>query len=442
MSISSQCVYPQTPKSLPVEKYELSIQPTSGNTFSPGDQVEFLIPTRPYEFLNAVNTTIQFNIRNNHTGGVFVDHNFSNMIERVEVYHGSNLLEQLSGYGVLFTTMAEAQMSKSSIENGLQIGWGLNNDPSTDPDNQVNLPRCGSQLASNAIGYALMPLLSSVVGLASNPSKFLPVCKMTAGPLRVVLTMRYGIGNLAGTHPTPDPTQTAAPISFSNMLLNCEFVKVGDQAMGVIDKANEAVYGSKDIVQITTRQYDQFLYTLPTGTTAGSNITSLVDARYSSVNGLIFSFLQNTPWYKNSNRVNPYSSLQVRIGSNFYPRRPIKSSTGDAAESFIQSQKYLGALNDVHTWGSIILRQYVRNANAFAPTTGTFPLNDGGYYLMLNTEAYQKDGALFDGISTLNDSIFVDGVLLTVLNSNILAYVHVCHDTVLSVQGGVMTRSM
>ena len=421
MAISSQCVYQQTMKSLPVEKYDLSIQPTSGNSFGPNDQVEFLIPTRPNEFLNAVNTTIQFSVRNNDVtvGGQPVDNNFSNMIERVEVYHGSNLLEQLSGYGTLFTTMAEAQYAPAAHVAGLLNGMGYGGAGG----------REGLTIAVSATAYAHMPFLSSIVGLASNPSKFLPLCKMQAGPLRVVLTMRHGLADETKTAPT-----------FGDMFLNVEMVKVGQQAMDLIDQANAQVYGSKDTVQITTRQYDQFLYTIPVGTTAASQINSLVDARFSSVNGLVFSFLRNGAFYKRSSRINPYSSLQVRIGSEYLPRKPIISRTTDMSESFIRSQKYLGSLNDTQLWGMIDGAEYVKSGDAAATLVEA---RNNGFYLMLNTEAYQKDGALFDGINTLNDSVFVNATILTTIaTTSIIAAVHVVHDSVLTCENGVMTRSM
>jgi hypothetical protein len=424
MAISSKQVYSQVPKSLSCEKYLASIQPSSGNSFVVGEQVEFVIPTRGNEFLNAVNTTLRFRVNAvalATPSDAKFDNNASNMIERVEVYHGSNLLEQLSGYGVLFTTMFEAQTISLPVATSISYG--------TTPDLPDADRREGATIPTGAGITVEMPLLSSVVGLASNPYKYLPLCKMTAGPLRVVITLRDGRHQTAATI---NPIGT-----FNDMSLNCEFIKVGQQAMSVIDKANEAIYGSKDTVQVNTKQWSDYIYQIPNGTTAGTSLSNLVDARYSSVCGLVFSFLNNGVLnggsiYLNSTRNMPYSSMQLRIGSTYFPRKPIVSSATNKVEAFTISQRYLGSLNDPHNFGGIKKADYEA-----VPGVAT-----GGFYLMIDTETYNKENLLYDGINTLNDNIFVDGVCLSTLGSTMIVHAHVQYDTILTCQNGVMTRTM
>ena len=420
MAISSKQVYTQVPKSLSCEKYLASIQPSSGNSFVVGEQVEFVIPTRANEFLNAVNTTLRFRVNAVALASpapALFDNNASNMIERVEVYHGSNLLEQLSGYGVLFTTMFEAQTINLPVATSISYG--------TTPDILESDRREGATIPTGADGIVIeMPLLSSVVGLASNPNKYLPLCKMTAGPLRVVITLRDG------RHATANNTLG----TFSDMSLNCEFIKVGQQAMSVIDKANEAIYGSKDTVQVNTKQWSDYIYQIPNATAAGTNLSNLVDARYSSVCGLVFSFLNNGTTYYQTSRAMPYSSMQLRIGSAYFPRKPINSSTSNRVEAFTISQRYLGSLNDPHNYGGIRKSDY----DAVPGNLGTA----AGFYLMIDTETYNKENLLYDGINTLNDNIFVDGVCLSLLTATMIVHAHVQYDAILTCQNGVMTRTM
>lgn len=420
MAISSKQVYSQVPKSLSCEKYLASIQPSSGNSFVVGEQVEFVIPTRANEFLNAVNTTIRFKINAvalaTPAAAVF-DNNASNMIERVEVYHGSNLLEQLAGYGVLFTTMFEAQTTL--IHQASSISYGTNS-------SYLDVDKRAGAIIPTGDGIVVeMPLLSSVVGLAANPHKYLPLCKMTAGPLRVVITLRDGRNN----------TVTNTLGTFSGMSLNCEFIKVGQQAMSVIDKANEAIYGSKDTVQVNTKQWSDYIYQIPNGTATGTALSNLVDARYSSVCGLVFSFLNNGANYYQTSRSMPYSSMQLRIGSSYFPRKPITSSASNKVEPFMISQRYLGSLNDPHDFGGVRKVDYESVLNPATPRTA-------GFYLMIDTETYNKENLLYDGINTLNDNIFVDGVCMLTLTSTMIVHAHVQYDAILTCQNGVMTRTM
>ena len=427
MSVSSKQVYSQVPKSLQCDKYLLSIQPSSGNTFVPNDQIEFIIPTRKLEFLNSVNTTLRFKVTpTSTTYRPRFDNNASTLIERVEVYHGSNLLEQISGYGVLFTTMLEAQTVDSTPFGsvGTNISYGTDSS------------RLGAPIGLSVGGvppwpgvYVEIPLLSSVVGLSSNPNKYLPLCKMQAGPLRVVITVSGAINDYAFV----DLGRIA---TFTDMTLNCEFVRVGEEAMEVIDKANEAIYGSRDVVQLNTKQWSDYVYQIPSNTLAGTSISSLIDARYSSLCGIVFSFLNNGDLYKLSSRSMPYSSFQLRVGSEYYPRKPIMTGSTNKAEAFMITQRYLGALNDPHNFGLIKKAEYDATPSS---TRGL----DGGFYLMIDLETYDKENLLFDGINTLNDNVFVDGVVMNTIGATtMIVHAHVQFDAILTCEKGVMTRSL
>jgi hypothetical protein len=424
MSVSTKQIYSQVPKSLACEKYLASIQPSSGNTFVPGDQIEFIIPTRKLEFLNSVNTTLRFKVTPTSTAGdPRFDNNATTVIDRVEVYHGSNLLEQLGGNGVLHTTMLEAQTYEwnTPVTNVVAGQPGLSAPPIS-YGFATDVKRGGLSFAA-AGTYIEISLLSSVVGLLANPNKYLPLCKMQAGPLRVVITVKDAVSG---------STNTSRIATFSDVSLNCEFVKVGEEAMEVIDKANEAIYGSRDVVQLNIKQWEDYIYPLANGLVAGTAVSSLVDARYSSVCGIVFSFLNNGLSYKLSSRSNPYSSLQLRVGSNYYPRAPIRAGASNQVESFMISQRYLGTLNDINSFGSITKEEYENNTGSLT----------GGYYLMIDLETYDKENLLYDGINTLNDNIFVDGVLRYNMTTTMLCHAHVQFDAILTCEKGVMTRSL
>lgn len=425
MSVSTKQIYSQVPKSLACEKYLASIQPSSGNTFVPGDQIEFIIPTRKLEFLNSVNTTLRFKVTPTAFGPRF-DNNATTLIDRVEVYHGSNLLEQLGGNGILHTTMLEAQTYEwvTPVTNVVLGQPGLSAPPIS-YGFATDVKRGGAALEATGT-YIEISLLSSVVGLLANPNKYLPLCKMQAGPLRVVITVKDAVMS---------STSVQRIATFSDVSLNCEFVKVGEEAMEVIDKANEAIYGSRDVVQLNIKQWEDYIYPLANGLVAGTAVSSLVDARYSSVCGIVFSFLNNGTGYPLSSRSNPYSSLQLRVGSEYFPRAPIKAGASNQVESFMISQRYLGTLNDINSFGSITKSEY-ENTHIINSSL------NAGFYLMIDLETYDKENLLYDGINTLNDNIFVDGVLRQNMANTMLCHAHVQFDAILTCEKGVMTRSL
>jgi hypothetical protein len=99
------------------------------------------------------------------------------------------------------------------------------------------------------------------------------------------------------------------------------------------------------------------------------------------------------------------------------------------------SQRYLGTLNDLNSFGNITKAEYEEGHAAN-------PSSTAGFYLMIDLETYDKENLLYDGINTLNDNIFVDGVLRQNMVNTMLVHAHVQFDAILTCEKGVMTRSL
>ena len=187
MSVSDQCLYERLPKALPVKRFRQSLQPTAGvSSFTENQQIEFMIPSsRMGQYLNSENTILRYRLTgsagpkadgtasDNRTK--FLDHNGSCVINRIEIYHGSNLIENITNYSVLYSALLDIQIEETNQKNGLTISYGVNS---------TNIGR-GFQINNDSYEVA-MPILSSVVGILSE--KFLPVGALSS-PIRIVIIL-------------------------------------------------------------------------------------------------------------------------------------------------------------------------------------------------------------------------------------------------------------
>ena len=74
------------------------------STFNPGEVIMLNIPTgRRGSFLNTRMSYLKFQMKNTTTGTAPLapDFNIASIISRLELYYGSNLLEQIMEYGML-----------------------------------------------------------------------------------------------------------------------------------------------------------------------------------------------------------------------------------------------------------------------------------------------------------------------------------------------------
>jgi hypothetical protein len=209
---------------------------------------------------------------------------------------------------------------------------------------------------------------------------------------------------------------------------------LSSEAIQVVEMANKSI-GSE--IQIPVRQFQNFIYTLPSGTAGNSEYVSQIDARFSSCNGIIFcprNATSSPTGYSVTSRVNPYSKFQVRIGSGYYPPKPLEKFN----EFYIESQKYLHALSSLDNFGAVEKTEYSVNDSTTLNHTNKF-------YLALDLEAYpNKSELLYDGISTINDSIYITGTTQsTNLVNTIQVDCFVNFDCILSIdEYGMMSRSM
>ena len=129
----NKLVYGSNVESSAARSYRSNIQPQNGTgTYNPGDTITINIPTRNNLVLVPEESVLKFTV--NYKNGTdtaqairFDSCGGHGLIERIRVWHGSNLLEDITAYGVLAKLMFDLQVptdatyGKHSITSELDL---------------------------------------------------------------------------------------------------------------------------------------------------------------------------------------------------------------------------------------------------------------------------------------------------------------------------------
>jgi hypothetical protein len=160
------------------------------------------------------------------------DYSVSSLIYGLSVYHGSNLLEQIHEYGLLHTLWTDmtgcgdAHLSTGNVLEGM--GSSV---------------RVGENLTVGETRVYAIPLLSGIIGCMQ--SKYLPTGDMSAGDLRVEITLA---NNNSGIVVSQEVT-TAGTMSWkvSEVELMLEYVELNSSAAQIISSQNAGDTSSTSI---------------------------------------------------------------------------------------------------------------------------------------------------------------------------------------------------
>jgi hypothetical protein len=127
-AVSSDCLYNLKPSSVRARSYRASIPSSNKSIFAPQDVAIFYVPGgRRNTYLDTTQTYIRYTVKNNDTlGGTnlfYTDNCGACFINRIDIFHASNLIESIQQYNVLFSYLLDFQFSISS-KQGLSTVYG------------------------------------------------------------------------------------------------------------------------------------------------------------------------------------------------------------------------------------------------------------------------------------------------------------------------------
>jgi hypothetical protein len=115
MSLSDSLVYALKPSAVSSSKARWNQPSYNMSSDNPGEVIMLNIPTgRRGSFLNTIMSYLKFKVTNTGTDVAYeiaADYNIASIFSRLELYHGSNLLEQIHEYGLLVNLWHDMSVS-------------------------------------------------------------------------------------------------------------------------------------------------------------------------------------------------------------------------------------------------------------------------------------------------------------------------------------------
>lgn len=421
----------------------------SGAPANPTDTLKFDIPTsRRGQFLNQAGSFLQLRIRNNDTlanSKFALDGSGASVIQRLSVYSGGALLEDIQAYNLLYNAMLDSQVSMADRLTTFSVSGGSDQQAT---GGTVNFSRGGVIVNQGASTVVNLPLLSGVLG--NGCSKYLPIGAI-ANDLRLELVLAPAAEALVSVSAT-------ANYQVLEAVLILDILELGDEAQGMIDQMT----GGNYVISAETYRNAQTVLGA-----SSSQDSVLLPFRFSSIKSLLWAFrpvsAQTSVLQAALNsRFNPFDSatqgtacsVQLRAGPLYIPNAPIRYSP----ELFTELQKAYHRFGSQSQGSSMTWATWSRTAPVAAltadntGTTGTSFDNNypayaqgiGSAFFALNLDSVSgKSELLHSGINTLNQNLFLDMQYATALPASQTRFDAFAHtDMILQIQDGVISALM
>lgn len=425
--------YQSKVESAPARRYRTNIQPqngqgTSSSGYGPNNTIIINIPTRNNTALIPSESVLKGSVSFT-TGGTGAT-NFAlescghhGWINRLRVFHGSNLLQDIQNYNELAKILYDFQMPLDSTQGRYSVTSGTTNEytgtlPSATPANMVAnglivkpvnrgknfIPQADSATPTLAGATAItenfsINLVSLVGALAGG--KYLPLWEMTSAPLRVELVLQPSIVNAMCIAPS-GAIPTNGAFNLHNIEYIGEFLELPDSAINAIQS------GSSNPLQMVIPDWRAYTYSQQLGTSA-TTVSMPIPAKFSSLKSIVVNSKISTGgvnYYPAGSQNFNLAQYTFRVGSEVLP----SSAPTTISDYFNEACKCFGSLADIGYQPSIDIDSYnvPYNQSGFDTYIENITANSGSFLVGIDLESYQNTdkSSIFAGMNTNTSDIF------------------------------------
>lgn len=459
----------------PSRRFRTNIQPQNGTSYTPGQTVIINIPTRNNTALIASESVLKFTASYTPSAACTIQNlescGYHGFINRLRVFHGSNLLQDIQEYNSLAKILMDFQMPNDSVAGRYSAVAGTTTDlvgsfvpaayaagdsvsvKTVNRGRNFTLGTVAGSTAQQTFSCAIN-LISLVGALAGG--KYLPLWEMTAAPLRVELVLAANVLNVFNFASAGAPTNSAYTIS--NMEFIGEFIELPDSAISAI-KA-----GSSNPLQMVLPDYRTYTFSQSLGTSA-TTLSMPIPAKFSSLKNIVIS-QRNSSNYAGTAGFYPCASYRYglqsynfRVGAELLP----SSAPTVLADIFNEACKCFGSIADIDYQPSVDLESYAPDESlTVLATTGAFQAsyntaavpapvamttynqgvtqNSGSFLVGIDLESYQAadKSSIFSGMNTNTSDIFFQPTYIAMsAASTVVLTAFANFDTVLICENGV-----
>ena len=431
-------------------QYKTNIAPQNGTgPYLLGDTVILNIPTRNNLLLIPTESYLKFNVNvtSSANGSYFRWDSCGahGLIQRIRIFSGSNLIEDIDNYGLLAKMLFDLQVSTDAAYGKYNITSGTRNDvvlantlvPTYTAavaigalaDNVAATVTAGINSAITNVNTALATLRNAVSSVSQiNSGELISGAAVAAGATASAtycLNLVSVIGTLCSQNYFPLFAATGAPIrveilladtltkalalntaqtsfNVSNVEYCANFLEISDEAVGIVmnslrdEPLQFAYHGWRNF---------QYSYQLAAATT---QVNFPISAKFSSLKSL---FVTARDKGTGAASYFPFSSVALgitdyyfRIGSQIMPTK----APNTLPEMFCEVLKAISSMSDTNHQPSIEKASYTLATSAVNANEPYSTVNSGSFYIGIDLETYaaaSKD-SIFAGYNSNTEDIF------------------------------------
>jgi hypothetical protein len=370
--------------------------------YSVGQTAIVNIPTMNNQFLSGADSVLSLKLRTRNADGAntiaYRNLNrcgIAGCIQRLRIFHGSNLLQDIDNYGTLASLLTSYQLGREDVEGknsvltGCDLGHGIDLNRVTGTD--VPMPVS----SEDEVAFAF-PLLS----ILSMTDNYVPLFSLGNAPLRLEIQFVSNIEQFISSE-----RPLSAPLTgktFVDVKYIGNFVEVSDAGMQIIA---ESLQGRP--LEWVCQSYANYVFNtnLPN---AEKQVSMPVPAKFNSLKALYFVTREHfagvaTRPADDMPKFN-LKEYSIRIGSKVIP-----STKPNTTPQFLaEMERALGSVGNRVSPHSYQLSQIVGNASV----TPAENVVTGAFAVGIETESYSSAsmGSTYQGLNTSTDDIFFQPV--------------------------------
>jgi hypothetical protein len=447
--IPTNLKYQSKVESAPARRFLTEIQPQGGTTFGQSETITINIPTRNNTALipseSYLKGSLNLVVGTTTTATTLESCGFHSFIQRIRVFHGSNLLEDIDNYGQMAKILYDYQMPEDAVKGRYSVTSGTNPEFSVlqaaaagDVLNAASVNR-GRALGSLNVATHSFPFAINLISLvgALAGDKYLPLWEMTAAPLRLEIVLstaaERSLMRLGGA---------ITSYSWSSVNYCGEFLELPDTAISAI-KA-----GSSSPMQVVMPSWRSYTNSQTLPATTQTQVSFPIPAKFSSLKNIVVASRNQAAVGTNGNF--PLSHCSLGVGSansqGYFFRVGAEVLPSTAPTSFPQiyseAVKCFGSLADLDLQPSITKTAFeLDQPVAVSNINNSYTTESGGFLVGIDMELYQNadKAAIFAGTNTNTSDIFA---VINYYNSTggsitLLQSAFACYDQVLVLENGV-----
>jgi len=443
--IPTNLKYQSKVESAPARRYLTQIQPQGGTgAYNPGDTITINVPTRNNTALIPSESYLRGSVNVILTGAAtsacLESCGWHQFIQRVRVFHGSNLLEDIDNYGQLAKIMYDYQAPEDAVKGRFAITTGTNEEYSGVGvaaaallnTRSVNRGRALGALGATTTSFPFAINLISLVGALSG-DKYLPLWEMTAAPLRVEIVLQSSLIRAMMVEGGTGLNFTLTGVNYSG-----EFLELPDTAVAAIKS------GSSSPMQVVLPSWRSYTNSASIPATTQTQVSFPIPAKFSSLKNILVATRSTAglaAQYPSSHcafGVGSANSIgyQFRVGSEVLP----STAPTSFPEIYNEAVKCFGSLADMNLQPSIDNTAFVLNApNTIAGLVEASTEDSGAFLIGIDMEVYQNadKASIFAGTNTNTSDIFAIVNYYTAGAVTVLQTAFASYDQVLVFENGV-----